>query len=758
MKALTSLWHSRKDTLLGFLLIILAFILLLSLATYNTDDMVLLDDVVTWSDFFSLRLVNSFGVAGAIAAESLLWLVGRSSFLVPLILILIGWRFLWNFQSRRLTFRLLQVFMFVFALGTIMLLLNLNDPTVGERLTLSLAGKLGLIIAGFLATLIGTAGGFALLAAIMLYILISVVPYRPKNIRESLSRGFSFVREKSSRLRQALTGIQLPRLSFLSGGSDTDSEEDIEEATDEKGETAAVQTELLVEETAGREGEENDRASSQNAARKRATRKLNIVKAAPEVAADGFKFPTLDLLENPPDDAPPVSQQELDSTARALKETLETFKVEIADGRIEKYPGPVITRYEFKPAPGIKINQIVNLSDDLALALKAKRIRIIAPVPGKSAVGVEIPNRKPQMVYLREILESDEYQSGRHVLPLAFGKDTAGNPCVADLAKMPHLLIAGATGSGKSVCLNAIITSLIYRHPPADLRFIMIDPKILELSIYSKIPYLARPVINKARMVESVLATAVAEMEQRYRKLAEKGVRSLYDYNRKVDPKDKLPYLIIIVDELADMMMAANSAKTELLITRLAQMARAVGIHLILATQRPSVDVITGLIKANFSSRVAFQVASRVDSRTILDGSGAERLLGDGDMLFMPTGEPEATRIHGAWISSAETERVVNAIRESKSEPVPLASFSVEKEKLVNNRVNQDTLIPDATEIVIRHKQGSVSLLQRRLGIGYQRAARIMDQLEATGIVGPYDGSKAREVLVDESYLEEKEQ
>ncbi|MCK4858729.1 MAG: DNA translocase FtsK, partial [candidate division Zixibacteria bacterium] len=492
-------------------------------------------------------------------------------------------------------------------------------------------------------------------------------------------------------------------------------------------------------------------------------RKMKLVRPGGEYAldrkatADAFDFPLISFLDDPNRHTSPVSDQELRETANALRETLETFDIQVVAGSMETYPGPIITRYEFKPAPGIKINQIVNLADDLALALKASRIRIVAPVPGKAAVGVEIPNRTPQMVYIKEILSAPEYQESGYELPLALGKDIAGKPMVADLARMPHLLIAGSTGSGKSVCLNSMIASLICKHSPQELRLILVDPKILELSVYADIPYLARPVVSKARMAEKVLAITVQEMEERYKKLAQQSVRIMSDYNARVAPEERLPYLVIIVDELADMMMSANSAKVELLITRLAQMARAVGIHLILATQRPSVDVITGLIKANFSSRIAFQAASKVDSRTILDANGAEKLIGNGDMLFLTAGAPEPVRIHGAWISSQETERIVNFLREAATASSPIESFSDEKQKLILEGKEQDALMADATELVIRHRQGSVSLLQRRFSIGYQRAARLMDELEFAGIVGAADGSKAREVLVDQSYLDKKE-
>jgi S-DNA-T family DNA segregation ATPase FtsK/SpoIIIE len=460
------------------------------------------------------------------------------------------------------------------------------------------------------------------------------------------------------------------------------------------------------------------------------------------------------LLDHNSDNSPAISPDELNFTARMLKETLETFGINI-DGTIDKFPGPIITRYEFKPGTGIKVNQIVNLSDDLALALKAQRVRIIAPIPGKAAVGVEIPNRHPQMVRVREILVSEAYTSGGHRLPLALGKTTSGKPFVTDLAKMPHLLIAGSTGSGKSVCMNVLITSLIYRLHPLHVRFIFIDPKMLELSVYAGIPHLARSVVTSSKRAEKVLADVVVEMEHRYRQLANASVRNIEDFNKRQKEEDKLPYIIVFVDELADLMMSATSSKTELLITRLAQMARAVGIHLILATQRPSVDVITGLIKANFPARIAFQVATKVDSRTILDGNGAEKLLGAGDMLYLASGQPDPVRIHGGYLSSEETDRLVKFINDQGLEMMALSRISQSSESSSETEVDLgDPLFREACEVVLRHKQGSVSLLQRRLGIGYQRAARLIDKLESAGIVSPFDGSKARDVMVDKTYVD----
>jgi len=762
----------HRQELTGFLLIVLAVIVLISLATYDRRDVALfyeeptilslggidslaapqLSDgqvkTLSFNEILHLRAENSAGIVGAVISHLLLWSIGWSAYVLVLVVVVVGWKLLFKYENSHLRNALLRVYAFVFLLGTLIFLFQLDDPNINSTLVESLSGKAGLTVAGLVRTLLAVTGGFALLGAALILVFFTIVPYRPKQARATIDRIIAFFRRSSvgaaaytrsqyKSWRESLSAVFGKHDIDVEGGESADNELTKLTATEPEQIKKIEQIPLDLDETI--EG----------------PRKLELKSAKPvRRSREPFGQPPLSLLHEPMHEETGASDSELDEIAKALRDTLNTFGIEIIANSIEKYPGPIITRFEFKPAPGVKINQIVNLADDLALALKASRIRIIAPVPGKSAVGVEIPNRKPQKVFIKEILTSEAYQRSRYKLPLALGKNTAGKPFVVDLARMPHLLIAGSTGSGKSVCLNVLITSLIFRHSPKDLRFIFIDPKILELSVYSDIPYLARPVVTKAKMAESVLAGAVNEMEERYRRLAMQSVRSLDDYNAKVPPEDKLPYLLIVVDELADMMMSTSSAKIELLITRLAQMARAVGIHLILATQRPSVDVITGLIKANFSSRIAFQVASKVDSRTILDGNGAEKLLGMGDMLLLMAGEPEPIRIHGAWISSEETERVVAYLKDNAVAAVPIQNLSEENERLIVERNAHDVLLPEATELVIRHKQGSVSLLQRRLGIGYQRAARLMDQLEATGVVGPYDGSKAREVLVDKSYLE----
>jgi S-DNA-T family DNA segregation ATPase FtsK/SpoIIIE len=482
-----------------------------------------------------------------------------------------------------------------------------------------------------------------------------------------------------------------------------------------------------------------------------------------------YTLPDLDLLNDAPDEDGSPDREHLLEGAQTLERSLASFGIE---GKVMQVnPGPVISCYEVQPPPGVKVNRIVNLADDLALVMKARGIRIQAPIPGKAAVGVEVPNKKPSIVYLKEILESGSFQSSGSKLMLALGKTAAGEPFCTDLAEMPHLLIAGATGSGKSVCINALITSILVRNAPEKVRFMMVDPKMLELTIYDSIPHLLAPVVTEPKKAAEALKWAVAEMEHRYRTMASYSVRNILDFNRKLDRmrdeaeteadrldvSPQLPYIVVVIDELADLMMTAPTDIEDSL-ARLAQMARAVGIHLILATQRPSVNVITGTIKANFPSRIAFRVASKVDSRTILDANGAEKLLGRGDMLFMPSGKPEPIRIHGANMSTEETERLVKWV---SSQGVMLEGVDLEDDEndVALAKMVRDERFDEALRLVVMHQQGSASLLQRRMKVGYARAARLIDELEQAGIVGPSDGSsKGREVLVGEDYLEQLEE
>ena len=493
---------------------------------------------------------------------------------------------------------------------------------------------------------------------------------------------------------------------------------------------------------------------------------------ATEAGGSGEALPSFSLLASPAQPEDLVTASDLTNEANLLVTKLADFDIE---GRVtEIHPGPVVTTFEFEPAAGVKVNQIVSREDDLALALRAQRIRILAPIPGKGAVGVEIPNRQRRTVYLREVLSSPQYEASAAALKVPLGVDVVGQPFVADLTQMPHLLVAGATGSGKSVCLNGIITGLLFQHDPRTLQLIMIDPKMLELSAYNGIPHLVMPVITQPKRAAGALGWAVREMEKRYKLMAVCGARNITTYNDKVragqvpvtddapGPPTPLGYLVVVIDELADLMLTVP-AEIEEPIARLAQMARAVGIHLVLATQRPSVDVITGVIKANFPSRIAFQVASKTDSRTVLDMNGAENLLGRGDMLFTPAGRPEPYRVHGAFVSEEESAKVVEfwKAKASPGSPPPLATEPRVVEATEEGEEGEgadfdDALIQQAARLVVTHQQGSTSLLQRRLKVGYSRAGRLMDQLEQLGVVGPFQGSKARDVLVDERWLEDR--
>ncbi|PYN35549.1 MAG: cell division protein FtsK [Candidatus Rokuibacteriota bacterium] len=463
-----------------------------------------------------------------------------------------------------------------------------------------------------------------------------------------------------------------------------------------------------------------------------------------------FQLPPVGLLKVPPASELKRTRVELQDNAETIRRKLQDFEVE---GRIVQVsPGPIITSYEFEPAAGVKISQVVNLGDDLALALKSASVRIVGPIPGRGTVAIEVPNSEAATVYLREIFVSAEFAESKGKLPLALGKDVTGTPVVSDLTSMPHLLVAGATGSGKSVGLNSMICSILYKASPADVRFLLIDPKRLELSVYEGIPHLLAPVVTDAKEAAARLRWIVGKMDERYRTLQLKQVRNIEGYNKVVGPEEKLPYWVVVVDELADLMMvSAGEVQTSLV--RLAQIARAVGIHLIIATQRPSVDVVTGLIKANFPTRIAFQVASKVDSRTVLDGNGAEQLLGRGDMIFVPPGANKQTRVHGAWVADDEVRAICDFLRKQGTAVYEEVVLATEEEVAAGAAADRDDLYWDAVHLVIGQRQASISFLQRRMRLGYPKAARFIDMMEQDRVIGPGDGAKPREVLVGPEYL-----
>ena len=511
---------------------------------------------------------------------------------------------------------------------------------------------------------------------------------------------------------------------------------------------------------------ENDLFKKEEEKKEDKTKQVLQLEHAISVEDENYQYPPIELLSKGEKKAIKGGAKALADVATKLQKTLYSFGVQ---AKVENVTvGPAITRYELKPAEGVRVSKIANLADDIALNLAAETIRIEAPIPGKQAVGIEVPNHEKEMVHLREVLESDEFEDSKSKMSVALGKDVAGKVIIADMAKMPHTLIAGSTGSGKSVCINTIITSIIYKAKPSEVKLVMVDPKVVELSVYNGIPHLLIPVVTDPKKAAGALAWAVQEMDNRYNLFAQKGVRDLKGYNALIEKEEgagKLPQILIIIDELADLMMVA-AKDVEDSICRLAQKARAAGMHLIIATQRPSVDVITGIIKANIPSRIAFAVSSQVDSRTILDQVGAEKLLGKGDMLFYPTGATKPTRIQGAFVSDDEVEKIVSFVKsngvatynEDILDTIENSGKPDKDVQEVNSKESGDKTdehLMEAIELVIETGQASTSFIQRRFNVGYARAGRIIDQMEERGVISGYQGSKPRQVLMSKEQWEE---
>lgn len=779
----------QQQEILGILLMTLGMLVLASLISYNPSD--------EPRGFQILKVDNAMGVAGVYISYLLIKiLLGIPAIVIPFLLIAWGQtcfrgRSLEN-MTRITYYALLASFYFATILG----LVQIMKPET-STINFSYSGLIGGYLAEHMHRAFGLIGSVIMLIAMG---AITVMYLTQMSLTEAIAAGRAWLANSGSWFQErvesarATTSERIIKKSKPREEAEDDNEEELEDGKTSRWQPRwKSKPENLIE--APPPGaitapprpqlskahaptvpapEEKPKATPRDPADTRAPMKPN--------EPDRYVFPPLDLLFKPEDEGKVQTREELLENERTLVERLSEFGVE---GEVKEInPGPVITRYEFQPAPGIKVSRITALADDLALAMRAKRIRIVAPIPGKAAVGIELPNPDPQTVYIRDILESEEFKNSASPLTIALGKTISGKVYVTSLDRMPHLLIAGATGAGKSVCLNAVILSILYKAHPKEVQFVLVDPKRLELASYRMLRKhhltyrsdLNEEVVTTPQNALAVLRSLEWEMENRYTLLARVGVRSIAEYNTRLKegkivldengvegeepaPPKLLPYIVLVIDELADLMLTA-AKEVEEPIARLTQMARAVGIHLVVATQRPSVDVITGVIKANFPARMAFQVASKIDSRTILDMNGAEKLLGSGDMLFLPPGSPEPVRIHGVYVSSDEIERTIEHIRnQSFYEKTPLPVRTEEQEgddefgPAADGR--RDELFQEALKLVVRHQQGSISLLQRRLKIGYSRAARLIDELEAAGIVGSFDGSKAREVLVDESYLEE---
>jgi DNA segregation ATPase FtsK/SpoIIIE, S-DNA-T family len=729
--------------------------ILIAFLSFNSDDL-------SFNTYSTGSGIHNFGGRfGASLADLSLQLFGIASYLLPAALLFIAYKLLRFKELRWRTYKGVAFFVLLISLASLFAF-NLETTTLFGQ-DVQTGGVIGFQTAKLLKNFLGTPGALLLLLpvlamAIMVLSRFSFVLFAGWGVGALQSRWANY-REKRALNRQ-LAGKDAP-------GRDRQAPQI---------RPAAVSL--------------PPPAPIQKKEKKRDDAKTAPVQESFEfVRSEGpYRTPALSLLDTPPASQRRVDRDVLTMNARLLEKKLRDFNVE---GEVtEICPGPVITMFEYAPGPGIKVNRIAGLADDLSMALQALSIRIVAPIPGKGVVGIELPNRERDMVFLREIFGSEEFHRGKMKLPLALGKDIAGAPVVTDLARMPHLLVAGATGSGKSVSINTMILSLLYTATPQDVRIIMVDPKMLELSIYEGIPHLLLPVVTNPKKATLALKWAVKEMERRYRLMSDKGVRNIDSYNKKliqeaegVEPDGEiividevveepsteaagefqpslpqeeplehghLPYIVIVVDELADLMMVAGRDVEES-IARLAQMARAAGIHLILATQRPSVDVITGLIKANFPARISFQVSSKIDSRTILDCNGAENLLGAGDMLFLPPGTAKLQRIHGAFVADSEVQRVVDFLKK-QAKPVYEKAILEMKETSGKEAEEEelDERYDDAIALVAEARQASISMIQRRLRIGYNRAARIIERMEQEGIVGPSDGtSRPREVFIN---------
>ncbi len=717
----------------GVLFVIFAVFLGVALASYQKEDVTAPWD--DWGAFWQAK--NLCGPIGAGVAGSLHYLFGPAlSWFWPFFVVLFALLAFKDIEARRHLRRI------VFSLALFVVLAGIMAVFGGR----GAAGLTGAKTLGFLKLVSGRVGSVLILAALLLVFSFLLFPGAVETLLSKIK------------------DIRLPRLALPKPGRGDAKPKRPKQQKKEKAERDVPEIPVIVE-------SENEDARigkppritvpERPVAKADENRLLDAdeVPAPPPEAAGDMPLPELSLLDDYEARGVSYSTEDLIARSEVIEKKLRDYGL---DGKIQEVrPGPVVTTFEFVPAAGVKVSQIASRTDDVSLALAARSIRIQAPIPGRGAVGIEVPNPEPSIVSLKELLE--HYPADKDGLVVPLGKTVTGEPFFADISDMPHLLIAGATGSGKSVCINTIICSLLFHHTPASCRFILVDPKRLELISYNDIPHLLHPVITESKRVLKVLQWLTVEMDRRYKLLASVGVKNIQGFNRKIAEEElvhpetqerlsRLPYYVTIIDELADIMVTMGN-EIYPPITRLSQMARAVGIHLVFATQRPSVDVVTGLIKANFPCRLAFQVTSKTDSRTILDANGAEKLLGNGDMLFLPKNLPHPIRLQGAFISEHESERVASYWRKFTAAEEALDLTDETPAAGDDDAPIDDDLFQKAKDLVVIHQQGSISLLQRRLRVGYARAARLIDMLEQAGVVGPFEGSKARRVLVSrESY------
>ncbi|MFC1805197.1 DNA translocase FtsK [Candidatus Omnitrophota bacterium] len=704
----------RFNEIKGLILAAISIMVLASLISFTPYDLSL------YTSSPNIPPNNFLRTFGALLAGAVLFLFGWAAYAIPGYIAYIGIRY---FRQEKLPLRLPKI------IGVLVLLISLASlvgmaSAANQYMAFSRGGFLGFVSSNFVTNYFGKLGGYIIFLTLVIlsFVLASdiLISSLFLHISERIKSFFALI---LSPLRRR--GVPLK----VRSAAPNIKEEAIAKPKPAAGVIPAPAEKLFGPSKPKIQIKEKSKVPPEKV-------------RTPPVQIGDYQLPSLDLLDVPPPLGAKQIKEDLTASARILEETLGDFGISAKVTDIER--GPIITRYELEPAPGVKVNRIVALSDDIALAMKAQSVRIVAPIPGKGRVGIEVPNLQSNLVYFKDVLSSKDYQNEKSKLALALGKDIGGMGVVAELDDMPHLLIAGTTGSGKTVCVNCLILSMLFRSSPNELKFLMIDPKMVELAPFNGLPHLLCPVVTEAKKAAVALNWVVSEMEDRYRLLSKAGARNIASYNQK---QEKLPFIVVVVDELADLMTVARD-KIEDAITRLAQLSRAVGIHLILATQRPSVDVITGVIKANFPARISFKVASKVDSRTVLDMNGADKLLGRGDMLFLQPGESKLTRIQGSLVSDKEIERVVEFIK-SQAEPVYDDEILKEQQKSHAGGGEKDELYDEAVRVVMESNQASVSILQRRMRLGYTRAARIIDSMEQEGLIGPFEGSKPRRIIVD---------
>ena len=759
---------AKTREIIGIMTLVLSLFILLSLVSHHPTE----EPTIRGGVHFH----NWMGFIGIFISYFLFKLfMGWGSIVLALILGAWGWGIFRNLKPQ-------PIFRFSGYSFTLMLLLMVLFALIGEKAGLAISdlyrhsGYLVMSLAAFFRDFLGFAGAILILGAGLVLVIQAWRGFTYQVFLGWISAKWDLhkakrdekraAREKEAKLKErAQASVQLPEPPAPKTEETRQVEPPAEPEPPEPEPSPPVAASEVSPEPESEETPETEPDDNIEIEKAIVESEVDYDENKPKAKRREYRLPSVDLLEDPPTIATSQSREILLQKAELLVKTLDTFAVE---GRVTNIaPGPVITRYEVEPGPGIRVAKIANLSDDIARVMKAQSVRIIAPIPGKNSVGIELPNDEPEIVWLKSAINSKKFTSAKSILTIGLGKTTSGEIFTADLAKMPHLLVAGATGSGKSVCINGIITSLLYRARPDQVKFIMIDPKKLELSTYRRLEgyhlitseSLDEYVITKPKNAVHALRAAELEMERRYDLLSKRTVRNIDQYNDRAEENEyePLPYIVVLIDELADLMITA-AKEIEEPIARLAQMARAVGIHLVIATQRPSVDVITGVIKANFPTRIAFKVAQKNDSRTILDQNGAEKLLGRGDMLYLAPGAPGPVRLHNAFVTLEEIESVLDHVNEEPKPDEELLPAVVEEQEGggVEGAApgERDPLFDEAYRLVVMHQQGSVSMLQRRLRVGYARAGRLMDELEQAGVVAPGTGSKAREVLVGPEILD----